>query len=132
MTSTPRSRTLSRAGKPSISRLPRSQLTISPTLRPSQSLSGFNIHSHNTQLEVMQSADYLLDSSASSVIDMDPGEGILVQDIDTEANQTDTEDIESIDQAYVSTSSDGQKQLLRDQLRSLSHRAVQSGPQLDL
>lgn len=126
-----RSRSLSRT----VSRQLPSQLAISPTLRPSPSLFNLNIHSQDTaslKPKVMQSADYLLDSSASSVIDMDPGEGILVQDIDTEANQTDTEDIESIDQAYVSTSSDGQKQLLRDQLRSLSHRAVQSGPQLDL
>ena len=75
----------------------------------------------------MQSADYLLDSSASSVIDMDPGEGILIQDIDAEVDQTDGEDTETIDKAFVSTSSDGQKQLLRDQLRSLSHRVVQSG-----
>lgn len=81
----------------------------------------------------MQSADYLLDSSGSSVIDMDLGEGILIQDIDAEADQTDAEDVEAIDKTFVSTSSDGQKQLLRDQLRrSLSHRAVRSGQQLGL
>jgi len=73
----------------------------------------------------MQSADYLLDSS--SVIDMDPGEGILIQDIDAEVDQT---DVETIDKAFVSTSSERQKQLLRDQLRrSLNHR---SGQQLGL
>ena len=77
----------------------------------------------------MQSTDYVLDSSASSVIDMDPGEGILIQDIDA---QTDAEDVEAIDKAFISTPSNGQKQLLRDQLRSLSHRAVQSGRQLGL
>lgn len=75
----------------------------------------------------MQSADYLLDSSASSVMDMDPGEGILIQDIDVEVDQTDAEDVETTDKAFVSTSSDGQKQSLRDQLRSLSHRTIQSG-----
>ncbi|KAF8798825.1 DUF254-domain-containing protein [Phlegmacium glaucopus] len=105
-----------------------SQLTIPSTLRPSPSLSNINIHSHNTtppQSEVMQSADHLLDSSASSVIDVEPGEGILIQDIDTEVDQTDAEDVETIDKAFVSTSSEGQKQLLRDQLRrSLNHRAV--------
>ena len=63
-------------------------------------------------------------SSASSVIDMDPGEGILIQDIDAEVDQTDLEDV---DKAFVSTSSDDQKQLLRDQLRSLGHRTVQPG-----
>ena len=63
-------------------------------------------------------------SSASSVIDMDPGEGILIQDIDAEVDQTDSEDV---DKAFVSTSSDDQKQLLRDQLRSLGHRTVQPG-----
>jgi hypothetical protein len=59
---------------------------------------------------------------------MDPGEGILIQDIDAEVDQTDSEDVEIIDKAFVSTpTSDGQKQLLRDQLRSLSHRTVQPG-----
>ena len=73
----------------------------------------------------MQNTDY---SAASSLIDMDPGEGILIQDIDTEADQTDTEDVEINDKGSVSTStSDDQKQLLRDQLRSLSQRTVQSG-----
>ena len=73
----------------------------------------------------MQNTDY---SSASSVIDMDPGEGILIQDIDAEADQTDTEDVETNANAYVSTStSDDQKQLLRDQLRNMSQRIVQPG-----
>lgn len=70
----------------------------------------------------MQNTDY---SSASSVIDMDPGEGILIQDIDAEVDQ---EDVEIINKVFVSTStSDDQKQLLRDQLRSLSQRTVQPG-----
>ena len=72
----------------------------------------------------MRNADY---SSASSVIDMDPGEGILIQDIDAETDQTDTEDVEIVDKVFVSSTSDSQKQLLRDQLRSLSHRTVQPG-----
>ena len=73
----------------------------------------------------MQNTGY---SSASSVIDMDPGEGILIQDIDAESNQTDTEDVGIIDKVFVSTStSDDQKQHLRDQLRSLSNRTVQPG-----
>ena len=73
----------------------------------------------------MQNTGY---SSASSVIDMDTGEGILIQDIDAEVDQTDSEEVEIIDKVFVSTStSDSQKQLLRDQLRSLSHRTVQPG-----
>lgn len=73
----------------------------------------------------MQNTDY---SAASSVFDMDPGEGILIQDIDAGADQTDTEDVEINDKVFVSTStSDEQKQLLRDQLRSLSQRTVQPG-----
>jgi hypothetical protein len=76
------------------------------------------------QPEAMQNTGY---SCASSVIDMDPGEGILIQDIDAEVDQTDSE-VEIIDKVSVSTStSDGQKQVLRDQLRSLSHRTVQPG-----
>ena len=73
----------------------------------------------------MQNTDY---SAASSVFDMDPGEGILIQEIDAGADQTDTEDVEINDKVFVSTStSDEQKQLLRDQLRSLSQRTVQPG-----
>lgn len=73
----------------------------------------------------MRNTDY---SAASSVIDMDPGEGILIQDIDAETDQTDTEDVETTDKVFVSTStSDDQKQLLRNQLRSLSQRTVQPG-----
>ena len=73
----------------------------------------------------MRNTDY---SAASSVFDMDPGEGILIQDIDAGADQTDTEDVEINDKVFVSTStSDEQKQLLRDQLRSLSQRTVQPG-----
>ena len=73
----------------------------------------------------MQNTDY---SAASSVFDMDPGEGILIQDIDAGADQTDTEDVEINDKVFVSTStSDEQKQLLRDQLSSLSQRTVQPG-----
>jgi hypothetical protein len=75
--------------------------------------------------EIMQNTGY---SSASSVIDMDPGEGILIQDIDAETDQTDTEDVEINDKVFVSTStSDDQKQLLRDKLRSLTQRTVQPG-----
>ena len=73
----------------------------------------------------MRNTDY---SAASSVIDMDPGEGIMIQDIDAETDQTDTEDVETTDKVFVSTStSDDQKQLLRNQLRSLSQRTVQPG-----
>lgn len=112
MITTPRSRVRALSG--ALSRSSPSQLTVSPTLRPSPSLSNFN---------------HLLDSSASSVIEMDPGEGILIHDIDAEVDQTDAENVE----VFVSTSTDEQKQLLRDQLRrSLSHRAVRSGQQLGL
>lgn len=81
----------------------------------------------------MKSADNFLDSSASSVIDVEPAEGILIQDIDTDMSHTDTEDIETIDKAAVPTQSDGTKQLLRDQLRkSLTHKAVHAGRDIPL
>ena len=128
-----RSRSTSRgstpAHRPSPSRLP-----ISASLRPSPSLSNLNIQSHNTApshltqllaMSAVKAGDSVLNSSASSVIDMDaPIEGIMVQDMDAD-DQTDTEDLQALDRT---SGSDDSKQLLRDQLRrTLSNKPAGNG-----
>lgn len=135
MTETPRSRSISRSGTPSLLRGSTSKLTVAPTLRSSPSLSNLHIHSYNqvsahmdnTLLSISPSRDHL-DSSASSVINMDPTEGLLIQDIDPD---TDNEDLESIDKSWLPSSTgenNRQKQALRDQLKkSLSQPAVLIG-----
>jgi len=73
------------------------------------------------------SGDHVLDSSASSVIGLEPDEGILVQDIDADVDHTDVEDLETIDKT-APAQVEGTKKRLRDQLRkSLTHKAAQSG-----
>ncbi|KAJ3501513.1 hypothetical protein NLJ89_g9305 [Agrocybe chaxingu] len=131
MAETPRSRSISRASTPGLSRPSPSRLTISPSLRPTPSLSNLHIHGHASTPPVdipllpAGAVDNILDSSASSVIDMDPAEGILVQDIDADAEHTDAEDIGMIDKSgIVTTQDEGPKQMLRDQLRNLSQRAT--------
>jgi len=82
-----------------------------------------------TLLNVSPPRDHL-DSSGSSVINMDPTEGLLIQDVDPD---TDNEDLESIDKSWPPTStsdSDRQKQVLREQLKkSLSQPVVLIGQQ---
>ncbi len=138
MTETHRSHTISRSGTPGLRRSA-SKLTVAPTLRPSPSLSNLHIHSYNnanqatahmdiTLLNISPSRDHL-DSSGSSVINMDPTEGLLIQDVDPD---TDNEDL-SIDKSWPPSStsdSDGQKQALREQLKkSLSQPVILIGQQ---
>jgi hypothetical protein len=139
-TDTSRSRTISRASTPTLARSPPSRLVIAPSLRPSPSLSNLHIHSHNlipSQMEPLSlpkqsgSGDHVLDSSASSVIGLEPDEGILVHDIDADVDHTDAEDLETIDKTALPTQEEGTKKRLRDQLRkSLTLKAAQSGQHL--
>jgi hypothetical protein len=77
------------------------------------------------------SGDHVLDSSASSVIGLEPDEGILVHDIDADVDHTDAEDLETIDKTALPTQEEGTKKRLRDQLRkSLTLKAAQSGQHL--
>jgi len=135
MTETPRS--ISRSSTPGLARSSPSRLAIPPSLRPSPSLSNLHIHSHNNTVpsdilpvpQPLKSGDQYLDSSASSVMDVEPAEGLLIQDLDADTNHTDTEDMDSLDNTTVPpTPADGTKQLLRDQLRrSLTFKAAQTG-----
>lgn len=100
-------------------------------------MASLQLHNHNATSSTpsepilslpLNSADYTLDSSASSVINVEPAEGILIHDIDVDANQTDGEDIESIDKARQPDQGEDSKKLLRDQLRkSLNHKVTPSG-----
>lgn len=63
-----------------------------------------------------------LDSSASSVINMDPAEGLLIQDIDTDT------DVEDVRPSSHSIDRDDQKRDLREELKkSLSKRVAVTG-----
>ncbi|KJA17430.1 hypothetical protein HYPSUDRAFT_1016123 [Hypholoma sublateritium FD-334 SS-4] len=135
MTDTPHSRPISRSATPALARSSPSRL-FPPTLHQTPSLSNLHIHSHNaTSSEpdlylptaALRSADQTLNSSSSSVIDMEPAEGILIQDIDTDIERTEAEDVPSIDAATTSAQAEGTKNLLRDQLRSLSQKVTHSG-----
>jgi hypothetical protein len=74
------------------------------------------------------SADYTLDSSASSVINVEPAEGIMIHDIDVDASHTDGEDIDAMDSVRRPDQGEDSKKLLRDHLRkSLNHKVTPSG-----
>ncbi|PPR07114.1 hypothetical protein CVT24_010950 [Panaeolus cyanescens] len=128
------SRSISRASTPGPRPSP-SRLAIAPSLRPSPSLSNLHVHSQKVpniteqpSFPPIRRMDHFLDSSASSVIDMDMHEGILIQDIDADVEHTDSEDTQSMDKTTSLEREEGDsstsKRLLRDQLRrSLSQRA---------
>lgn len=120
MSHTPRSRTLSRPSPPA--RASPSRLVI-PPLHPSPSLSNLHIHSHNTTTSNEPEAPSLstaqreqaLESSASSIINVDINEGILIQDMDTD---TDVAEEDSVEVARpIMTTNEESKRLLREQLR---------------
>lgn len=134
MPHTPRSRTVSRPSPPAAGipvTSPGSRLVI-PPLNPSPSLSNLHIHSHNTTApnepdpSLMPSLprDGALESSASSVINLDMNEGILIQDMDTDTDIAEEDSIEALHS--VTSSNDESKRFLREQLRkTLSSKQVQ-------
>ncbi|KAJ7781773.1 trafficking protein Mon1-domain-containing protein [Mycena maculata] len=123
-----RSRTSSRA---QLARSSPSRLAIPPALRPSPSLSSLRVHSYaagSSTVATSESAptvtfqppsNPILDSTASSVVNLDLNEGILIQDADTDT--VDGEDITVM--GVVHATDEASKKSLRDQLRrTLSHR----------
>ncbi|KAG6878090.1 hypothetical protein C0993_012417 [Termitomyces sp. T159_Od127] len=77
-----------------VSKTPASRL-VPPNIRSSPSLSNLHIHSHSLESSNTSSVPLIpiqtpnvLDSTASSVINLDLNEGILVQDGDTEAESS--------------------------------------------
>lgn len=124
----------SRSGTPALARSSPMRLSVAPALHPSPSLSSLHIHSHNTPPYTdsppfqLKSAEHFLDSSASSVIDVEPPEGLLIHDLDAETNPSDTEDIYAADQAPGPAPGEESKHLLREQLKkSLNQRVSQAG-----
>jgi len=136
MSQTPRtrSRTTSRVGAPgsTVTRSSPSRLAVPPTLRPSPSLSNLHIHSHNTAVEIPPIPPHpqnsVLNSSASSVVNLDLNEGILLQDVDAEVDTVDSEDVTVMGLVDSSAGDEDSKKTLRDQLRNtLSHRPSRPG-----
>ena len=131
---------MSRSGTPGpgLIRGSAAKLTVPPMQHPSRSLSNLRVHSYhegsstsNTPMDMSHSSSpprEHLDSSASSVINMDIAEGLLLQEID--ADSTDVEDLETLNKSGL-ISKDEQKQALRDQLKkSLSQQVFVTGRQL--
>ncbi|KAL0069868.1 Vacuolar fusion protein mon1 [Marasmius tenuissimus] len=125
-----RSRTNSRAStpNPTLTRSPSSRLVIPPALRPSPSLSNLHVHSYNSSSTSsspppvpLLPASYNLDSSASSVVNLDLNEGILIQDAEAEADVAE-EDVVVAPPEGSATDEDTKK-MLREQLRkTLSYK----------
>ncbi|KAJ6475067.1 trafficking protein Mon1-domain-containing protein [Mycena vitilis] len=131
MTDTPRTRSRT-SSRTTLARSSPSRLAIPPALRPSPSLSNLRVHSFggSSIIAVSESAPTVtfqppsnpaLDSTASSVVNLDLNEGILIQDVDSEAETADGEDVNVM--GIVNTTDEASKKNLRDQLRrTLSHR----------
>lgn len=135
MSHTPRSRTLSRPSPPHVgaSKASPSRLVI-PPLHPSPSLSNLHIHGHNAAAPGDSDApplpafprEQVLESSASSMINVDMNDGILIQDMDTDTDITEEDSAEVARQ--VTITNEESKRFLREQLRkTLSGKQVQAG-----
>ena len=131
----PRSRTISRPS-PSVTGIPTtspgSRLVI-PPLKPSPSLSNLHIHSHAAPEDECDFSTLLPlprerapESSASSVVNVDLNEGILIQDADLDTDFVE-EDSTEVSEPVITTN-DESKRYLREQLRkTLSGKQVQKG-----
>lgn len=129
------SRTPFGSGSPSRGppKTPPSRLVVPPSIRPSSSLSNLHIHSHAVELSnpppvpplPIPVQSQVLDSTASSVIDLDMNEGILLQDVDVE---TEAEDITAMSlDSDTDKGDEDSKKTLRDNLRrTLSHTTSRS------
>lgn len=117
MASSPHSQSPPRAGTPA-PQTP-SRLVIAPSLRPTHSLSNLHVHMSGLSPGPVSTTSHTgEESSASSIINVDMGEGILVPEADAEVGVADGE----VGNAYVSASSpigdEASKKALRDHLRN--------------
>ncbi|TFK27965.1 DUF254-domain-containing protein [Coprinopsis marcescibilis] len=111
-----------------------SRLTLPPSLRPSPSLSNLRVHSHSLsppqvpEASSLRPKDAVLDSSASSVVNIDMAEGIIMQETESTADSLDNDDRASMSTNVNQTMSHADsKQLLRQQLKkSLSNKPMHS------
>ncbi|KAK7056936.1 Vacuolar fusion protein mon1 [Paramarasmius palmivorus] len=128
----PRPRTPSRSStpNPTLSRSSPSRLTIPPALRPSPSLSNLRVHSGssaNVPPVPPVHGHQTLDSSASSVVNVDLNEGILIQDGEVDVDVVE-EDVVASRQTDETADEEAKKQL-REQLRkTLSYKSARPEP----
>lgn len=109
-----------------------SRLAIPPTLRASSSLTNLRVHAQPTPPPVPPLPASVLNSSASSVANLDLTEGILIQDLDAEVEPIDTDEGIAIGHLDTSARTEDSKKSLRDQLRkTLTQRSVRQGPPED-
>lgn len=125
MTDTPPSSTPSRTGTP----LPRSpsRLVISPASRhppsvPSRQPHGSASASHSPHIQPATG----LESSASSVANLDISDGILVHDVDAEVETTASEESTAVGQ-IDDIAGEESKKSLRDQLRRTLSKKEHTG-----
>jgi hypothetical protein len=126
MASSPSSQTPSRAGTPA-PQTP-SRLVIAPFLRPTHSLSNLHVHMSGLSPGPVSTTSHTgEESSASSIINVDMGEGILVPEADAEVGVADGE----VGNAYVTASSpigdEASKKALRDHLRKTLKKGSYTG-----
>ncbi|ESK95723.1 vacuolar fusion protein mon1 [Moniliophthora roreri MCA 2997] len=135
-TQLPRPRTPSGSStpNPTLSRSSPSRLSIPPALRPSPSLSNLRVHSYNNGSTANAPSTppvlghQTLDSSASSVVNVDLNEGILVQDGEADVDVVE-EDVVISRQTDETPEDEGAKKQLRDQLRkTLSYKSARPEP----
>ncbi|KAJ8696394.1 Vacuolar fusion protein mon1 [Pleurotus ostreatus] len=116
---TPRSRTPSRASTPALNRSGSSRIVI-PTLRHASSkatLTPTTISNDNSP-----PSRQMLDSAASSVLDLDMTEGILLQEAETDADAAEGEEVNVMGSLNTTAGHEDSKQSLRDQLRKTLNR----------
>ncbi len=116
---TPRSRTPSRASTPAFTR-PGSSRIVIPTLRHASSkatLTPTTVSNDNSP-----PSRQVLDSAASSVLDLDMTEGILLQEAETDADAAEGEEVNVMGSLNTTAGHADSKQSLRDQLRKTLNR----------
>ncbi|KAF4599518.1 Vacuolar fusion protein mon1 [Pleurotus pulmonarius] len=116
---TPRSRTPSRASTPAFTR-PGSSRIVIPTLRHASSkatLTPTTVSNDNSP-----PSRQVLDSAASSVLDLDMTEGILLQEAETDADAAEGEEVNVMGSLNTTAGHEDSKQSLRDQLRKTLNR----------
>ncbi|KAH7885260.1 DUF254-domain-containing protein [Phlebopus sp. FC_14] len=115
MTESPHLSTPSRSSTP----LPKSpsRMAVPPAPRPTRSLSNLKASASATsQSPAIQPSTTGLESSASSVINLDLNEGILVHDVDAEVDTVDSEETTAVGQIDEVADEESRKSL-RDRLR---------------
>ncbi|KAJ8509306.1 hypothetical protein ONZ45_g8521 [Pleurotus djamor] len=124
MANTPRSRTPSRANTPVLGRSVSSRIIV-PTLRHSSSKATItpSVSTDSSPPLPGHVPNHILDSAASSVLDLDMNEGILLQDADADVDAAEGDEVHVMGSLDTTAGSEDSKQSLREQLRkTLNHK----------